>query len=104
MKPAKLSKAEYATKLLKKNGFKVERLDKNKFIVSTKNWEEPYNEKGLIKFAKEFTHNNKQKTRIKKNLKKESKKERGFVRDKLNKNDDDVKFPKQFFSDIWSWD
>ena len=62
----------------------------------------------LIKLAEGYSSNNKQTTAIKACLEAESKCERAFVRDCINKIADpeeaDVNFPKKKFADLWNWD
>jgi hypothetical protein len=60
----------------------------------------------LIKVAKGYTHENKRETMINKLVKKESKSERAFVRDRLKKDgeDADTNFGKHLHSNRWNWD
>jgi hypothetical protein len=65
-----------------------------------------YTDRELIARAREMGHESRQKTAIKKNIKEESKRERRYVRDEINKNgeDADTDFPKRAFADRWNWD
>jgi len=66
-----------------------------------------YTARELVRWSRDWTSDSSQRTRIKKDTKKESKCERAFVRDRLRPHlaeDADVNLPKGAFSDIWSWD
>lgn len=67
-----------------------------------------YSNRELIKLADTYTHNNKQETAIKKNIKTRSKgRERAHVKSRLRPHlaeDADVDFPKHKYEDRWNWD
>ena len=93
-------------------GWKVEDLGGGKYRASNypaNPWNEEYTKytvRELIKLARTYSHDSKQNTAIKRNLKKESKCERAFVRDELRKKGEeaDAVHPKKKFSDRWNWD
>lgn len=130
----KRSKLEEAIKLLKNHGWRVESLPDDKYLcymgtlycpsvydlsIKLMNAGEPrsrstvdlldyyvYGPRELIKKAKGYTSNDKQVTKIKSLVKKDSKRERRFVRDELNKHGEeaDVNYPKKRYGDPWDFD
>lgn len=104
------SKLKESLDLLKKNGWVFDKdeagtysLERGRFFRQD-GWTMTARE--LISFARGFGKECKQKTKVKKDTKRESKSERAFVRDELRKRgeDADTNFPKRAFSDTWSWD
>jgi hypothetical protein len=65
-----------------------------------------YTARELIRWAKCYTSQDRQKTSLKKKVKQESKCERAFVRDRLRTSgeDADTNFPKSKYADVWNWD
>ena len=107
------SKLKEAISILRKQGWKVEDKGKGEFLAyfgtDCPQYHDYhlYNVRSLIKLAKSYTREDKQRTAIKGDVKKRSKRERVFVRNKLNVVDEedlDVNFPKTKFSDSWHFD
>lgn len=122
----KESKLETSIKILRDKGYTVTKEKKGWRVVRhpeycespkwkaffeangpRKDWDF-YTDRKLIKLADTYTHNNKQETSIKKNIKTRSKaRERTLVKNRLRPHlaeDADVDFPKHKFEDRWNWD
>jgi len=103
---------ERAVAVLKREGLKVTKEEDGRYFVNFGGGSPyfleycRYTPAELIRYANGFGKNCKQKTAIKRCVKNESKKERGFVRDKLriHGEDADVNFPRQTYGDPWSYD